>query len=236
MGTSVSQAAERQPGRVLLSWSGGKDSALALYELRAADREVAALVTTITGEYERVSMHGVRRALLVRQAAAVGIPLEEVVIPPKASNEQYESALGGVLLRWKERGVDTTAFGDLFLEDVRRYREAFLAGRGLRGLYPIWKHDTAATARRFVALGFRAIVVCVDPRALEPRFAGRWIDERFLDELPPSVDPCGENGEFHTFVADGPGFRMPVAVRAGETVTRDGFAYVDLLPEEARDP
>ena len=223
-------AEERTP--VLLSWSGGKDSALALHELRAAGREVAALVTTVTGEYERVSMHGVRRELLARQAAALGLALEEVRIPPRATNEEYEAALGAALLRGRDRGLDTVAFGDLFLEDVRRYRDELLSRLGLRGLYPIWGRDTAETARRFVALGFRAIVVCVDPRALDPAFAGRWIDGRFLDELPAGVDPCGENGEFHTFVTDGPGFRQPVRVRPGEAVARDGFAFRDLVPEE----
>ncbi|MGH7860524.1 MAG: diphthine--ammonia ligase [Candidatus Binatia bacterium] len=225
--------APRSKERVLFSWSGGKDSAMALHEVRSrGEVEVAALVTTVTEGFDRVSMHGVRRELLARQAQALGVPLEEVVIPRGATNEQYESRLEAALLRYREQGVSRVAYGDLFLEDIRAYREAHLARIGMRGLFPIWKRDTTEMARSFVALGFRALVVCLDPRALHDSFAGRWIDADFFASLPEGVDPCGENGEFHSFVVDGPGFREPVRVRAGEVVRRDAFVFCDLLPEE----
>jgi uncharacterized protein (TIGR00290 family) len=225
----MSEASKPEP--ILFSWSGGKDSALALHEIRAAGKfDVEALVTTVTADFERISMHGVRRELLERQARSLGLRLEEVSIPRSASNEAYEAAFEAVLARHRERGVRTVGFGDLFLEDIRRYRDAFLARIGMRGEYPLWHRDTAELAREFLRLGFRAVVVCVDPRALDGSFAGRWFDEGFLADLPAGVDPCGENGEFHSFVVDGPGFREPVAVSPGEVVSRDGFSFCDLLP------
>jgi uncharacterized protein (TIGR00290 family) len=224
-------AAAREP--VLVSWSGGKDSALALHAALAdPSMAVRALVTTVTAGYERVSMHGVRVALLERQARAVGLPLETIRIPPQASNAAYEEAMRAGLAPHAAAGVRRVVFGDLFLEDVRAYREALLAPLGLRGHYPLWGLHTAALARRFVALGFRAVLVCVDPRQLDAAFCGRALDDRLLDELPASADPCGERGEFHSFVHDGPVFGEPVRWRPGETVLREGFHFHDLLPAD----
>jgi uncharacterized protein (TIGR00290 family) len=212
-----------------LAWSGGKDSALALWALRQEGTTPTALLTTVTGDHERVSMHGVRRSLLRRQAAATGIPLVEVDIPAACTNAVYEERMAAALASPELRLVDEVAFGDLFLEDIRAYRESRLAAAGRRARFPVWGEDTSALARRFVAAGFRAIVVCVDPRALDPAFAGRDYDERLLADLPPEVDPCGENGEFHTFVTAGPVLSAPVACRRGEVVERDGFVFADLL-------
>jgi uncharacterized protein (TIGR00290 family) len=222
------------PARTLLSWSGGKDSALALQALRADPAvRVEALLTTVTDAYDRVSMHGVRRALLDRQAAAVGLPVEPVRIAPGCTNAEYEAAFGGALAGWAARGGQTVAFGDLFLTDVRAYRERLVAAHApaLAAAFPLWGTDTAALARRFVADGFRAILVCVDPRQVDAALCGREYDARLLGDLPPGADPCGENGEFHTFVYDGPGFKTPVPVTRGDVVTRDGFVYCDLLPD-----
>jgi uncharacterized protein (TIGR00290 family) len=211
-----------------LSWSGGKDSALALQALRAQGAEPAVLLTTVTEGYERISMHGVRRTLLGAQARAAGLPLVEIRIPPVCGNDVYEErmseAFAGPL-----RGVDAVAFGDLFLEDVRGYREERLAGIERKALFPLWGRDTAALARAFVADGFEARLACVDPRALDASFAGRAYDVRLLDELPEGVDPCGENGEFHTFVHAGPVFDHGLDVEPGEIVERDGFVFCDLL-------
>jgi uncharacterized protein (TIGR00290 family) len=216
---------------VLMSWSGGKDSCLALYELlRSREHRVAALLTTVTRDYDRVSMHGVRRTLLERQAASLGLPLHQVLIPKDAGNDEYEAKMGEALALYRGLGVDTVAFGDLFLEDVRAYRDRLLAGHGMRGLYPVWGRDTRAFVHEFIGLGFKAVVTCVDPRALDSSFAGRLIDEEFLSSLPAGVDPCGENGEFHSFVFDGPVFSEGVKFSAGETVSRGGFCFRDLLP------
>jgi uncharacterized protein (TIGR00290 family) len=209
-----------------LSWSGGKDSALALQALTAEGGEPpAALITTITEGAERISMHGVRRELLTAQAQALGIALREVTIPPGASNDVYEQRFASAL-----DGVGEVAFGDLFLADVRAYREAQLAALGLRVSFPLWGRDTAQLARDFLAGGFRATLVCVDPSALSAAFAGREYDAALLGQLPAEVDPCGEHGEFHTFVHAGPLFAAPVACRRGEVVTRDGFVFADLIP------
>jgi uncharacterized protein (TIGR00290 family) len=213
-----------------LSWSGGKDSALALWALRREQLELEALITTITDTYDRISMHGVRRELLTRQAEALGPPLVEVVIPPACVNEIYEARMAEAFAVAPLSGVEAVAFGDLFLEDVRAYREERLAAAGKRGLFPLWGRDTAGLAREFLDAGFEATLVCVDPHALDPSFAGRRYDERLLAELPPSVDPCGENGEFHTFVHAGPIFATPIACKRGEVVERDGFVFCDLLP------
>jgi uncharacterized protein (TIGR00290 family) len=218
---------------VALSWSGGKDSALALSALRRVGREPDALITTVTATYERVSMHGVRRELVARQAEALGIPLVEVVIPPACVNEVYETKMAAAFAAPPLAGIDVVAFGDLFLEGVRAYREERLAARGRRGLFPLWERDTEELAREFIRDGFEAVVVCLDPRALDPSFAGRAYDERLLAELPPSVDPCGENGEFHTFVHAGPVFAEPVACAAGDIVERDGFVFCDLMATRA---
>ena len=211
-----------------LSWSGGKDSALALWSLRRRQLEPEALITTVTETYERISMHGVRRELLARQAEALGIPLVEVVIPPSCVNEIYEARMSEAFAAAPLSGVEMVAFGDLFLEDVRAYREGRLAAADKRGLFPLWGQDTAALAREFIDVGFEATLVCVDPRALDPVFCGRRYDERLLTELPHGVDPCGENGEFHTFVSAGPIFTEPIACERGEIVERDGFVFCDL--------
>ncbi len=215
-----------------LSWSGGKDSALALWALREEEGVTpAVLLSTLTEEYERVSMHGVRRSLLRRQAAATGLPLVEVVIPAECPNDVYESRMEAAFASIELAAVGEVAFGDLFLEDIRAYRESRLAQAGRRARFPVWGCDTAALARRFLAAGFRATLVCVDPRALDPSFAGRDYDERLLAELPAGVDPCGENGEFHTFVTAGPVFAQPIACRRGEVVERGDFVFCDLLDD-----
>lgn len=213
-----------------LAWSGGKDSALALQALRAAGREPSALLTTVTEGVERISIHGVRRELLHAQAAATGIPLVEVRIPLPCPNEVYEARMEAALAAPPLDAVTEVAFGDLFLEDVRAYREERLAPSGRSALFPVWGRDTTELAHAFLDAGFEAILATVDPRVLDPSFAGRPYDAALLADLPPSVDPCGENGEFHTFVHAGPVFAAPLAVETGEAVMRDGFAYCDILP------
>lgn len=225
----------REP--VLLAWSGGKDSALALDALRAdGSVRVEALVTTVTADYERISMHGVRRTLLAAQAESVGLPLIEARIPVGASNDSYEAAFAAALAPVHARGITRVAYGDLFLADVRAYRERQLGELGMRGLFPLWLRDTAALAREFIARGFEAVLVCVDPAKLDPSFAGRLFDAALVRDLPSGVDPCGENGEFHTFVFNGPGFRHSVLVEIGSVVQRDGFVFCDLTPGVARGP
>lgn len=217
--------------RALVSWSGGKDSALALHRVLADGQvRVDGLLTTVTDGYDRISMHGVRRALLDAQAAALALPVTTVRIPPACANDEYEARTGTALAAYAAGGGRAVVFGDLFLADVRAYRERLLAPHGLAGRFPLWGEDTATLARAFVALGFRATLVCVDPTQLDARFAGRPFDDALLDALPAGVDPCGERGEFHTFVHDGPVFRRPVPVRPGEVVARDGFVFADLLP------
>jgi uncharacterized protein (TIGR00290 family) len=215
--------------RPALAWSGGKDSALALWELRRSGEAPAALMTTVTDDYGRISMHGVRRALLRRQAAATGLPLVEVGIPAGCTNDVYEARMAIAFASAELAPVEEVAFGDLFLEDIRAYRESRLAAAGRRARFPLWGRDTAALARRFLVAGFRAIVVCVDPRALDASFAGRDYDDAMLADLPAGVDPCGENGEFHTFVTGGPVFASPIPCCRGEVVERDGFVFADLV-------
>ena len=192
--------------------------------------EVCGLLTTVNSRHDRVAMHAVRRLLLEEQAAAVGHPLHVVEIPWPCPNEAYEEAMAAACARAVADGVEAVAFGDLFLEDVRAYREKQLAPTGLRPLFPIWGRPTAELSREMVASGLRAILTCVDPRHLPEDFAGRAFDGELLDALPPGIDPCGERGEFHSFAWDGPMFSRPVPVRAGERVTRDGFVFADLLP------
>lgn len=217
--------------RILMSWSGGKDSAMALHRLlETGEYEIAALVTTVTAEFDRVSMHGVRRALLHAQASALGLPLEEVWIPKGASNEAYEARMKEALLRKKATGVEEVAFGDLFLRDIRAYRESRLEQVGLRGLFPLWGADTRKLSGELIELGFRAVTCCVDQRHLGKEFCGREFDRRFLESLPASVDPCGENGEFHTFVYASPSFREEIPIVRGDVVLRDGFYFADILP------
>lgn len=222
-----------KPKSVVMSWSGGKDSCMALYEItRSGEYRIEALLTTVTRDYERISMHGVRKQLLERQAASLGIPLHQVFISKGANNAEYESQFEAALSEYKQRGIDTVAFGDLFLEDIRLWRDRFLARHGMVGLYPVWKRDTKIAIEDFIAQGFRTVIVCVDPKQLDSRFAGRVIDGGLLSELPPGCDPCGENGEFHSFVFDGPIFREPVRFKPGEIVCRDGFWFSDLIPDE----
>jgi len=219
------------PEPVLMCWSGGKDSAMALSAvLRDPALHVEALVTTVTEGYERISMHGVRCALLEAQAQAIGLPLEQVRIPQQASNESYETQMRALLERYLARGVRRVVFGDLFLEDIRAYREQQLAKLGMAGIFPLWRKDTRKLAQACIDEGWKVILVCVDPRQLDPMFCGREFDWRFLADLPVQVDPCGENGEFHTFVYDGPIFQRPVEFAKGAVVERDGFWFCDLLP------
>ena len=221
---------------VVLCFSGGKDSVLALQALQSTPQyHVVALLTTVTSEYERVSMHGVRRALLHRQATALGLPLLEIAVPAGSSNDVYERQMGQTFTQCRTDGIRHVAFGDIFLEDLRAYREHHTAAYGLTCVFPLWQRDTAALARTFIGEGFKAVVVCVDPRVLDPAFAGRAFDETFLADLPTGVDPCGENGEFHTSVWNGPIFRHPIPVSRGTVVERDGCVYADLVPQAAAD-
>jgi len=216
---------------ILLSWSGGKDSALALHELRrSSDYEVAAIVTTVTEDTGRIGMHAVPRELAARQSEALGIPLREIAMPAFPPNEVYEARWRSVLEGYRAAGVRGVAFGDLFLEDIRAYRERLLGGLGMRGIYPIWRRDTRSLAAEFFDAGFGAVVVAIDLRVLDRSFAGRAFDRDFVAELPEGVDPCGENGEFHTFVFDGPEFRRPVAFRKGAVREEATFAFCDLAP------
>lgn len=220
------------PQPLILSWSGGKDSMLALDALRASrqhDRIV--LLTSVTASYERISIHGVRRELLRRQAAALGLPLHEFELQPASSNEAYDTALAAALGELRARfGATRVAYGDLFLEEIRRYREERVSALGFEAVFPLWGRDTALLAREFVERGFQARLVCVDTRQLDASFAGRAYGARLLADLPETVDPCGENGEFHTFVSAGPGFSSPVAYDVGEVVMRlERFAYCDLI-------
>jgi uncharacterized protein (TIGR00290 family) len=219
---------------IALSWSGGKDSALALHTLlRDRSVDVASLVTTVTSEYDRVSMHGVRTALLEEQAMVLGLPLHVVRIPPAATNAQYERATCEALQALRQQGIAAMAFGDLFLTDVREYRERLVGDTGIEALFPIWGRATDPLARRFVRDGFRAVLVCVDPRQIDVSHCGADFDDALLEALPASADPCGENGEFHTFVYDAPMFERPIRTRRGEVVEKSGFVFCDLLPPDA---
>lgn len=217
--------------KVLLSWSSGKDSAWALQVLRQDPAvQVHALLTTFNAEADRVAMHAVRRTLVEAQADAAGLPLWQVPIPSPCPNEIYEARMRDAMTRARSEGLTHVAFGDLFLEDVRQYRESRLAGTGLDPIFPLWKRPTDALAREMLASGLGAVLTCVDPRQLDRRFAGRRFDSSLLAELPPGVDPCGERGEFHTFCFAGPMFRHPIAIEPGIIVDRDGFVFADVLP------
>ena len=219
--------------RVLLSWSSGKDSAWSLHVLRQdPSLEVVGLLTTLNEAFDRVAMHAVRRDLLEAQAEAAGLPLQAIPIPWPCSNEQYERIMADVCARARQAGVEAVAFGDLFLTDIRAYREQQLRGTGLEPLFPLWNLDTLDLARDMIAGGLRAKLTCVDPKRLAPAFAGRDFDQQFLDDLPAGVDPCGENGEFHSFVYAAPVFDRTLPVQIGEIVERDGFVFADVLPEE----
>ncbi len=214
-----------------MSWSSGKDSAYSLWRLQqSANSHVIGLLTTINADKDRVAMHATRKALLDRQAAAVGVPVIAVDIPQNCSNAIYEERMRGALDRAKSDGVEQIAFGDLFLEDIRRYREDMMADQIIDPIFPIWGEPTDALARRMVDSGFEAYITCVDPKQLPASFVGRKFDHTLLDELPASVDPCGENGEFHTFVFNGPNFTQPIGCTVGETVERDGFVFADVRP------
>jgi uncharacterized protein (TIGR00290 family) len=217
--------------KTLVSWSSGKDSAWLVHTLRTTMPEynVAALLTTINRDADRVAMHAVRNTVLEAQAAAIGLPLWKVPIPSPCPNDVYERAMGEAVAKAVEEGFTHVAFGDLFLEDVRRYREERLAGTGLTPLFPLFGSDTAALARTMIAGGLRARITCVNPQVLDPSFAGREFDARLLDDLPPSVDPCAERGEFHTCAYAGPMFRHALPIRTGAVVERDGFVFCDLV-------
>jgi uncharacterized protein (TIGR00290 family) len=214
-----------------MSWSSGKDSALALHEVRAGgDVEVVGLLTTVNSTADRVAMHGVRRELLEAQATSLGLPLHVVDLPWPCPNETYEERMAVAISAARADGVEVVGFGDLYLEDVRRYRERSLQGSGLVPLFPLWLRPTDAAAEAILAAGVRAVVTCVDLAQAPGGLAGRWYDEGFLADLPAGIDPCGENGEFHTFVVDGPGFSRPLEVTVGDTVEREGFAFTDVVP------
>ena len=217
--------------KIVVAWSGGKDSAMALWRLQGDERyQVVGLLTTLTEDYDRIQMHGVRRVLLEAQAESLGLRLIEVWVPMHAGNDAYEAAMKRALGDLREQGVSAVVFGDLFLEDIRAYREKMMAGSGLAPMFPLWREDTRLLSGAFLSAGFRATVICIDPSALPPGFVGLPYDRAFIDDLPEGADPCGENGEFHTFVHDGPNFRYPLRTMLGVKVERSGFHFADLLP------
>lgn len=218
-----------KPEAVAFCWSGGKDSALALHMLKEqATYEPALLLTTVTEPFDRVSMHGVRTTLLRRQAEALGLPLEEVRVPAWPTNAMYEQKMGEAFDALRRRGIRRVGFGDLFLQDLREYRDRLLERHGMQAIYPLWGADTRAVLEEFWRLRFRAVTVCVRPPALDATFLGKEIDRDFVRRLPEGVDACGENGEYHSFVVEGPGWRFAVPFQVGETVERDGFLFCDL--------
>jgi uncharacterized protein (TIGR00290 family) len=218
--------------KVVLSWSGGKDSSMAAYQLLASQKyEIAALLTTVTEDFDRISMHGVRRELLEQQARSLAIPLHQVMIPKDCTNEIYESRMREAFDHFKAQGISKIAYGDLFLADVRQYRDERLAQAGLEGLYPLWMRDTDELVRTFIGLKFKAILACVDTHAIDASFAGREIDAELLRDLPASADPCGEYGEYHSFVYAGPIFSAAIACTTGERILRAArFNYCDIVP------
>ena len=218
--------------KILLSWSSGKDSAWSLHVLKQRQEfEVVALITTVNEIHRRVAMHAVRTDLLEAQADAVGLPLWKIPIPSPCSNAEYEAAMRAAVERAKSEGIRGFAFGDLFLEDIRRYRENFFNGTGVSPMFPIWSSPTTELAHEMIRSGLRARLTCIDPKQLSGSFVGREFDSGFLSDLPADVDPCGERGEFHTFAYDGPMFRHAIPVRVGETVERDGFVFSDLYSD-----
>ena len=217
---------------IILTWSGGKDSALALFYLKNSPHfQVTSLLTTITKDYDRISMHGVPSGLLISQAQSLELPLEKVFISKHSSNEEYQAQMEKTLLSYQGQGISSVAFGDIFLEDLRKYREGNLSTINMKGVFPLWEMDTSVLAQTFIALGFKAIITCVDSNFLDKKFVGRLFDQQFLRDLPQNVDPCGENGEFHSFVFEGPIFKNPVRFNPGEVVFRDNrFYFCDLIP------
>jgi uncharacterized protein (TIGR00290 family) len=217
--------------KTMLSWSSGKDSAWALQVMRDdPDITLAGLFCTINQEFDRVAMHAVRVALLQKQADSVGLPIRLIPIPNPCSNAEYAKIMAEFVERESSSGVDCFAFGDLFLEDIREYREKALSGTGITPIFPVWGIDTRVLATTMIEAGLRARITCVDPKQLAPEFSGREFDADFLSDIPPGVDPCGENGEFHSYAFDGPMFGHKIDIKVGETVTRDGFVFTDLLP------
>jgi uncharacterized protein (TIGR00290 family) len=227
------RAQSKRP-KAWLAWSSGKDGAWALHTVRRrGDFEIVALLTTVNRDHQRVAMHAVRESLLEIQAAATGLPLVKAVIPSSCRNETYEQAMGEAMTRAKAEGVSHVIFGDLFLEDIRAYREKQLASCGMTPVFPLWRRDTRRLAEEMLAGGLSAYLTCIDPRKLNRDFAGRRLDAELLAALPSSVDPCGENGEFHSFACAGPMFHDPIPVATGEIVERDGFVFADLIPTAA---
>jgi uncharacterized protein (TIGR00290 family) len=217
--------------RTLLSWSSGKDSAWTLHVLQQQkDVEVVGLFCTYNEKFERGAMHGVRIELIRQQAEKTGLPLQLIPIPDPCSDAEYKTIMGDFIKQVKSRGIDNIAFGDLFLEDIRRYREESLAGTGITPLFPLWGKPTGELSKEMVSKGLRAIITSVDPKSLTADFAGHVYDSTFLEQIPDSIDPCGEKGEFHSFAYDGPMFKSRLNIRVGETVTRDGFVFADVLP------
>ena len=217
--------------KILLSWSGGKDSAFALRDIQnSGEYSAVTLLTTVTREYDRISMHGVRRELLESQAASLGLPLEIVWIEKDSSNDDFDLRMKDVLLKYKAQRVSSVAFGDLFLEDIRKYREERLASVKMKGIFPLWGRKTATLAHDFIRAGFKSVITCVDTQQLDQSFCGREYNAQFIADLPKKIDPCGENGEFHSFVYDGPIFKKPLVFQRGEQVTRDErFRFCDLV-------
>lgn len=221
---------QKDKPKVVVSWSSGKDCAYALHQVRTEEEfEVVGLLTTINSENDRIAMHGVRKELLQKQMAALGLPAEMVMLPMPCDNETYRRLVGGTIEVLRERGVQNVVFGDLFLEEIRQYREEQMQGSGLGSIFPLWLRDTGQLSRDMVDSGLHAVVTCVDQRALSAEFVGRQYDHTLLDDLPAGVDPCGENGEFHTLVIDGPMFSSGLNVEIGEKVTHGDFAFADVL-------
>ena len=221
-----------QKEKILFCFSGGKDSSIAIHKIQQQGQyEIAALLTTVTKDYDRISMHGIRTSILTRQADALGLPLEMVFITKDTDNADYEHQMQTVLQKFFDLDIRKVAFGDIFLEDLKQYRQDKLAQMQMQAIFPIWKIDTATLAHDFISAGFKARITCVDTNVLDPKFAGRKYDKQFLADLPESVDPCGENGEFHSFVYDGPIFKGPISHEKGGTVLRDNrFCFCDIIP------
>ena len=219
---------------ILLSWSGGKDSALTLYEIiKAGQYNVDALLTNVIEGTDRISAHDVRIELIESQAASLGLKLHKVYLPKTRTNKEFISRVNEVLLPYKAEGITTVAYGDLFLEDIKKFRDDCLSNIGMKALYPVWSRNTRELAKEFIGLGFKAVIVCVNPAVLDRSFVGQIFDNKFLERLPSNVDPCGENGEFHSFVFNGPIFKGAVKFTVGEIVSREGFYFCDLLPNES---
>lgn len=219
-------------GKALMSWSSGKDSAWALHKLQQnPEIDLVGLFCTVNKEFDRVAMHGVRVELLQKQAKSIGLPLEIIEIPHPCSNAEYEKIMGQFVERAKNDNIEYFAFGDLFLEDVRNYREQMLKGSGISPIFPVWGIPTDKLSREMIGGGLRTVITCIDPKQTPKEFVGKEFDKSFLDSLPETIDPCGENGEFHSFVFDGPMFREKIEIFVGDIVHRDDFVFADVLPK-----